>query len=163
MVSAVRPLRVIVKERLRVLERTQEWLAEQLGTHGSNLSAVLTGNREPPVDEVARWAAALGLEGREADELAAAMHLAAATPYVRDLVERQDRELGELREALARYRDRVGTARFVLDHVEAGAPPDVAELDLVALADCLREAVRARNARVHGLDRPEPRGSSPAG
>lgn len=162
----MRTLRTIVRERLKSLGRTQGSLAAELGLHESNLSSMLTGERQPPLDQATRWTAVLGLVGAEAVELEEAMYLAAAGERVQAIVARLEAEAERANAALARYRDRIGAVRFILDYVEARPPDEVAEAArrggfnpaptaagmppaqvLAVVADLLQ----LRNAIAHGL------------
>lgn len=162
----MRPLRVLVRDRLKLLGRTQQWLAGELGIESSNLSSVLTGTRTPPLDKAAEWAAKLDLVGEEAVELENAMHLAASTERVRVMVDQLERDLQAATQLLSRYRERTGAVRYILDFIEpdGAAPPlptDLLVVQMRELATQLLQMIAAGNAVVHSMPITEMRPSMP--
>lgn len=149
-------LRELVKDRLQALGIRQQDLATRLDIDPGQLSGVLTGQRPPPLDKAIEWARALDLTSSAAEDLVDAMHLAAATDRVRDLVDRLHAERSTAVETLARYRDRVGEVLYILTYIEPAPgggqpPPPVTEpSDLLRV---LAELLAERNRIVHNLPR----------
>jgi transcriptional regulator with XRE-family HTH domain len=146
-------LRDLVRDRLKSLGIRQQDFAERLGVDPRKVSAVLTGEQGPPLDQVGAWARALGLDAAGESELLDAMHLAGADDHVRQLVERLEERATTAERALARYRDRVGYVRYILDHVEpvpgGGVPPPTpTAADMLKIA---AEMMALRNAILHGM------------
>lgn len=145
-------LRDLVRDRLKALGIRQQDFADRLGVDPRKVSAVLTGEQGPPIDQVAAWAHALDLGAEGEAELLDAMHLAAASEHVRQMVERLEERATTAERILARYRDRHGYVRYILDHVEpvagGGAPPPTPSIE--EMLKIAAEAVVLRNALVHG-------------
>ncbi len=146
-------LRDLVRARLKALGIRQQDFAARLNVDPRVVSAVLQGDRPPPVEDVAAWARALDIGADEQADLLDAMHVAAASEYVRAMIERLDERATTAERTLARYRDRHGYVRYILDHVEpvpgGGAPPPTPSAEeMIAIA---AEIIAVRNAMVHGL------------
>lgn len=147
------PLRDLVRDRLKAMGLRQQDFADRLGVDPRLVSAVLTGERLPPIDQAAEWARTLDLDDAAAGELLDAMHLAAVSDHVRALVDQLADRAIKAEQTLARYRDRHGYIRYILDHVEpvtgggAPPPPPPSPEVLAALIDAL---VQQRNWIVHG-------------
>ncbi len=149
-------LRELVRERLQALGIRQQDLAGRLDIDPGQLSGVLTGQRSPPLDKAAEWARALDLAGAAAEDLVDAMHLAAATERVRDLVDRLQNKADSAVETLARYRDRVGEVLYILTYIEpapGGGRPPPTLTDPTDLLRVLTELIAERNRIVHNLPR----------
>jgi transcriptional regulator with XRE-family HTH domain len=149
-------LRELVKERLQALGIRQQDLATRLGIDPGQLSGVLTGQRAVPLDKAPEWARALDLTGPGGDELVDAMHLAASSDRVRDLVDRLQGERVAAVETLARYRDRVGEVLYILTYIEpapGGGKPPPALSEPADLLRVLAELLAERNRIVHALPR----------
>jgi transcriptional regulator with XRE-family HTH domain len=145
-------LRDQVRDRLKALGIRQQDFADRLGVDPRKVSAVLTGEQGPPIDQVAAWARALDLDAAGEAELLDAMHLAGADDHVRQLVERLEARAKTAERTLARYRDRHGYVRYILDHVEpvpgGGAPPPTPTAD--EMLRIAAEVIAIRTAFVHG-------------
>ncbi len=149
-------LRDLVRERLQTLGIRQQDLAGRLDIDPGQLSGVLTSQRPPPVDKAADWIRALDLTGAQAEELVDAMHLAAGTERVRDLVDRLQADRSAAIETLARYRDRVGEVLYILTYIEpanGGGRPPPSLTDPADLLRVLTELLAERNRIVHALPR----------
>jgi transcriptional regulator with XRE-family HTH domain len=149
-------LRELVKERLQTLGIRQQDLATRIGIDPGQLSGVLTGQRPVPLEKATDWTRALDLTGAAAEELIDAMHLAAATDRVRDLVDRLQADRNTAVEALARYRDRVGEVLYILTYIEpapGGGKPPPALSDPADLLRVLAELLAERNRVAHVLPR----------
>lgn len=95
----------ILRARLDELDMDQQVFARRVGIPPTKLSAVMTGRRplsRRRLKTADRWCEVLKLSGYSAERLLDAMHLAAATPRLRELVERQDRDVEALRAENAR-------------------------------------------------------------
>lgn len=147
---------------MKALGIRQQDFADRIGVDPRKVSAVLTGEQGPPLDQVGAWARALDLDAEGEAELLDAMHLAGASDHVRQLVERLEVRATTAERTLARYRDRHGYVRYILDHVEpvpgGGAPPPTPTGEgMIAIA---AEIIALRNALAHG--QPVPRGAEPS-
>jgi len=78
---------------LKRREITASAFARQVQMSQPTISRVMSGSRPPPVKDDDRWCEVLGLTGQEAERFKDAMHIAAASPRVRRVLDRMEAQL----------------------------------------------------------------------
>ena len=79
---------------------TQRAFAQLVGKSESTISMIVSEKRRPSDKYAERWASELGLTGTEREIFIDAVHLSAASPRVRAMVARLERENKRLRKRL---------------------------------------------------------------
>jgi transcriptional regulator with XRE-family HTH domain len=88
----VRSLPDLLRAHLKRRNLSQVAFAKLVGMKHSSISHIARGKRYPRPNRSDTWCRALNLSSAEAEELTDAIHLAAATPRVRAIVARLERQ-----------------------------------------------------------------------
>jgi transcriptional regulator with XRE-family HTH domain len=91
----VQSFALLFAKHLHQSELTQGQFAERVGVSQSAVSAILLGKRKPRYSRAETWCTALGLVGREREQVLDSMAIAAASPRVAAIVARLERRRAE--------------------------------------------------------------------
>ncbi len=76
---------------------SQVEFARRVGISASSVNKILKGRHAPRYSRASIWCDVLGLTGKDAEVLTDAIHLAAASPRVRAIVKRLERQAARLK------------------------------------------------------------------